>query len=99
MAVPWGLIIFVVGVLYGWLTPGRQNKARMFVTGLIIGGVAALLLALVGAFLGQNPLGLGTDLWEFLLAFLVVTVVFVVGVWVGDFIEGRLHRPGQRRAA
>lgn len=88
MAVPWGLLTFVIGLAYGWFTPGRQNKMKLLKTGLLIGIVIAVLLALIGYAANVNPLGLGTGVVELVIATVVLVLLFVLGVWVGDLIEG-----------
>ena len=94
MAIPWGLLIFVVGLLYGWLSPGRQDKGRLFKNGLMIGIVLALVLALLGYLGGASPLGI-TGLSTFvsvLVSVVVLTLLFILGAWIGDLIEGGTTR-------
>jgi hypothetical protein len=92
--VPWGLLIFVVGIIYGWLSPGRQDKGRLFRNGLIIGLVLALVLALLGWMGGANPVGLDTlgGAVGLILAVIVMTLLFILGAWIGDLIEGGTRR-------
>ncbi len=98
MAIPWGLVIFLVGVAYGWLSPGRQDKSRLFWTGLVWGLIIAVVVALLGFFFNVNPLGLAdVGFLSLLVAFVVLTLVFILGVWVGDLIEGRRATRGMRR--
>lgn len=84
----WGLLIFVVGLLYGWLTPGRQDKGRLFMNGLVIGLILAVLLALLGGAINANPLPVGTGIVGTVLTVVVLTVVFILGAWLGDLLEG-----------
>lgn len=95
----WGLIVFVIGIAYGWMSPGKQDKSTLFKRGLLYGLVIAIVVALLGFFLDSNPLGLGdTGFFGILLSAIVLTLAFVVGVWIGDMIEGRRHTgPGLRR--
>lgn len=94
MALPWGLLIFVVGLLYGWLSPGRQDKGRLFKNGLMIGLVLALVLALLGWMGNTNPLGVSGvgGFLSVLLSVVVLTIVFILGAWIGDMIEGGTTR-------
>lgn len=90
----WGLVALVVGILYGWLTPGHQDKGRILKTGLIWGLVLGVIFAVLGFAVGSNPflLGNGSDILSFVVALVVIVVLFVVGVWIGDLIEGRPKR-------
>ena len=91
MAVPWGLVAFVVGILYGALKAGRQDKSSLFKQGLVIGLVVALVLALIGFFVGAPALGVGGAL-AILWTTLILTLLFVVGVWIGDLFTGQRKR-------
>jgi len=88
----WGLITFVIGIAYGWLTPGRQSKLGLFMTGLWIGLIVAVAFAVIGYFYHADPLGFGTTFLGLFLAIVVLTLVFVLGAWVGDLIEGQTRR-------
>lgn len=87
----WGLLAFVVGLLYGWLSPGRQDKGRMLMTGLLYGIVIGVILGLIGWAVGSNPLflGAGAGILGIIVTVVILTVLFVVGVWLGDLLEGR----------
>jgi membrane-associated protease RseP (regulator of RpoE activity) len=94
-----GWLVLLVGIVYGYLKPGRQDKKQMLKTGAIVGLVLSVLLALLGMAVDFNPLGLPVGTNTFLgtvVAFIVMTVIFVIGVWVGDWLEG-LRAPGTRR--
>jgi len=95
--VPWGLIVFVIGIAYGWLTPGRQSKRELFKKGLLWGLLVAAVMFLVGLFAPRfNPLGLGgMGVFGTIIAAIVLSLLFVLGVWLGDWLEGR----GTTRAA
>ena len=94
----WGLLIaLVIGLAYGYMSPGRQDKSRLFWKGLLWGVVIALVLAVIGWFMDLSPLGLGdASFFGLVLSFVILTVAFLVGVWIGDLVEGRRHT-GLRR--
>lgn len=90
----WGLVTFLIGIAYGFFAKGRQDKSRLFVTGLVIGLVLAIIFGVLG---GLSGLGLPGGFLGILLSALILTILFVVGVWIGDLIEGRSHRSGSNR--
>lgn len=94
----WGLLIaLVIGLAYGYMAPGRQDKSRLFWKGLLFGIITALVLAVIGWFSDINPLGLGdSSFFGIVLSFVILTVAFLVGIWVGDMFEHRRHT-GLRR--
>jgi cation transporter-like permease len=87
MAVPWGLLTFVIGILYGALKRGRQDKSSLFMQGLVIGIVLALVLVVIGVLTGAPALGFGGAV-GIIVAAVVLSVLFIVGVWIGDLISG-----------
>lgn len=96
MPFPWGLIVLAAGFAYGWFTPGRQRKTAMLVWGIVIGAALAILLSLIGYSANANPVGLGSDALGTFVSVLILTVLFIVGAWLGDFAE---HMGGRRRTA
>lgn len=93
----WGLLVVLAGGLYGWFAPGRADKGGLLWNGFLLGIVLALVLALLGAAIGVAPLPLGAGLMGVVLTVLVLTVLFVVGAWLGDALSGLASR--ERRVA
>ena len=91
----WGLLALVVGVLYGWLKQGAQDKSQLLARGLLIGLVVGLALTLLGASLGSNPIYFGTGFLGIVLGVIIITLLFILGVWLGDLIEGKPRRTTQ----
>jgi uncharacterized membrane protein YvlD (DUF360 family) len=81
-------VAFVIGVLYGAVKAGRQDKSGLLLQGLLIGVILAVVLALVGFFTGHGALGVAGGL-AIVWGALVLTLVFVLGVWVGDLLTGQ----------
>ena len=90
----WGLITFLIGLVYGWASPGRQDKSQILKTGFLIGLVLAVVLALIGFATGSYALGVTSTLGflGLVIDVLVLTLLFILGVWIGDMIEGRRQR-------
>jgi cation transporter-like permease len=87
MAVPWGLLTFLIGIAYGALKRGRQDKSSLFMQGLVIGIVLAIVLVVIGVLTGAPALGFGGALGIVITA-VILSLLFVVGVWIGDLISG-----------
>ena len=88
----WGLLAILLGVLYGWLKPGRQDKSRMMMNGLVIGLVVGLVFALLGVAVGSNPVYFGSGFVAIVLGVVIITLLFILCVWLGDLIEGKNAR-------
>ena len=90
MAFPWGLVVVLIGIGYGYFTPGRQSKMQILKRGILWGLVIAIVFAALGYFANVDPLGLsGAGLISVFVSFVVLTLLFILGVWIGDMIEGR----------
>lgn len=87
----WGLIAFLFGLLYGWISPGRQNKSRLLWNGLWIGLLIAVVLLVIGFATGEPALGFGGGVAMF-VSVVILTLLFILGAWIGDLIEGGLNR-------
>ena len=78
----------VVGFLFGALKPGRQDKSSLFKQGFMIGLVVAIVLAVIGFFTNAPALGIGGFVGV-IVAAIVMTLLFIVGVWLGDLLTAR----------
>lgn len=85
---PWGLIAFLVGLAYGWIAAGKQDKSELLKRGLLIGVVVAIVLAVAGWLTDAPALGVGGTFAVIWTAF-VLALLFILGVWIGDLLEGR----------
>jgi hypothetical protein len=92
MTFPWGIVVVLVGVAYGYFTPGRQSKLHILKRGILWGLVIAIVFAALGFFFGVDPLGLAVSPVSFFISFVILTLLFILGVWIGDLIEGRAGR-------
>lgn len=91
----WGILIpLLIGVALGYFVKGKQDKSRLFWIGAIAALVTAVVLNALGFFLGNNPTtgGDAVDGTSIFWSFVVSLLVFLVGVWIGDKLEGRGHR-------
>jgi uncharacterized membrane protein len=88
----WGVLALLTGFLYGWLKPGAQDKSQILVRGLVFGLIVGLVLAVLGYALNSNPVYVGSGFLGIVLGVVIITLLFVLGVWVGDLVEGRPKR-------
>ncbi len=94
-------LVFVVGLIYGLLNPGKEDKLNLIKKSVIIGIVITLLFTVLffvftapaWIFVPFIPI-LGGILGVFagVLVGLYFGVVFVVGAFIGDLIESAAKR-------
>lgn len=85
-------IVLILGILYGYFTPGRQNKMDLFKTAIIIGIVLGLVMAAITWVTGISGVGFGEGVLAIVIGAVVAAVLFVVGAWIGDFLEDKMPR-------
>lgn len=88
----WGWLALLVGIAYGYFTPGHQDKGALLKKGLLYGIVIAVVLALIAYFLNVSLLGFGRGLIANVIGAIIVVLLFVAGVWLGDVIEHRVKK-------
>ena len=80
-------LTFVLGIIYGYTSPGRENRGALLRKGLMIGIVLAIILAVLGSFMGGAIMVLGG--MAIFVEVVILTVLFIIGTWIGDWLEGR----------
>jgi hypothetical protein len=81
----------VLGIIYGYASPGKENRGALLRKGLIIGIVLAIILVVLGSFVGGALMVFSVVSGVVIFVEVVIlTVLFIIGTWVGDWLEGRI---------
>lgn len=80
-------LTFVLGLIYGYVSPGREDRGGLIKKGLMIGIVLAIILTVLGTFVGGAIMVLGG--LAIFVEVVILTVLFIIGTWIGDWLEGR----------
>ncbi|HWH09090.1 MAG TPA: hypothetical protein VNX21_07805 [Candidatus Thermoplasmatota archaeon] len=88
----WGWLALLVGIAYGYFTPGQQDKGALLKKGLLIGLVVAVVLAALALLLDFSLMGFGAGLVASLIGAVLIVLLFVGGVWLGDLIESKTKK-------
>lgn len=84
------LIALLAGIAYGYMAAGKQDKSRLFLKGLLIGVVLAVVVAVLAFLFDFNVLGLGDQgFLSIIINTALLALAFIVGVWIGDMLEHR----------
>lgn len=86
------LLVIVLGVLYGYFTPGRQNKTELFKKAVLYGAVLAIVLGIIEYVTGYGIFSFGPGILGTIIGIVVMAVLFIVGAWIGDWLEGAPKR-------
>ena len=82
-------LTFVLGIIYGYVSPGRENRSMLLQKGLIVGIVLAIILVGVGLFVGGGLTIMTLSGVAVFIEVVILTVLFIIGTWIGDWLEGR----------
>jgi len=85
------LLAFIAGIAYGYMNPGKESRKHLLKKGLKIGVLVGTFFAILNLFLG-GFLAFGATLIGTIVGIGVLTVIFVGGTIVGDWLEERLKK-------
>lgn len=89
-------LAFVLGIIYGYVSPGKENRSTLLWKGLIGGILLAIILVGVGLFVGGTTITIMTlSGVAVFIEVLLLTILFIIGTWIGDWIEGRSRTKGR----
>lgn len=86
-----GWLALLGGIAFGYFSPGRQDLKSLLKKGLLYGIVIAIALAVIASLLDMSVLGVGQGIFANVVGAVIVVLMFVGGVWLGDWIEHRRH--------
>jgi hypothetical protein len=86
------ILFFILGTVYGYAGQGKEDLGTLLRNGLFIGLVAGIIIAVVGLFVSPGLLVLGAYRASAIMIFfeiVILTVLFIIGTWIGDWFEER----------
>ncbi len=91
----WPLVIVLVGLAYGALARGKQDKGKLFRQGLMIGIAFGVILAVLAALTGSPFLTILAIAGAvgIVLDAILISLLFILGVWLGDLVTGAKGKP------
>ncbi len=82
------IFAFLIGLVYAFVRPGKEDRSKLFRNGVIIGIILALILVGLGVLTGGAVLLIGTVVGIYLLfEVIILTVLFIIGTYIGDWLE------------
>ncbi len=87
------LLIIIVGIIYGYSNPGKEDRTNILKKGLKYGLILGAALGLISMLVGSGGiLPLVTTPIAFLMIGLIVSVLFSIGTFIGDFLETKFKK-------
>lgn len=87
------LVIIGIGMIYGFLKTGKENRVSLLKRGLFIGIMLGIVLIILGISMGGYMM-MGASSIVGVVIFLevmIVTVFFIIGTLIGDFLEYKMR--------
>lgn len=87
------LLIVLIGVAYGYVRPGKEDKIGLLkqgvIIGIVLGIIVALLFMVLAPITGQGILILGGIAGGLfiLIEVIILAILFIIGTFIGDWIE------------
>jgi hypothetical protein len=86
------LLALIVGAIYGYVNPGKEDKMKILKNGLKWGVMIGVVLAVLNLLLGGGFLMAGAGLIGSIIAIVYLTIFFIIGAFIGDFLEGKFKK-------
>jgi hypothetical protein len=88
MAYTMAILIIIIGIIYGYMKPGKEDRSALLKKGVVIGiilGAITIVLGLLGGggFLLFSSV-VGTVIF---IEVIILAVLFIVGTYIGDMLE------------
>jgi hypothetical protein len=84
------VIALVIGVIYGYISPGKEDKMGLLKKGIMYGIIIAVILAVLNLITGGGLLMSGAGAVATVIAVVYLTIFFIIGAFIGDFLESKL---------
>ena len=82
------IFAFLMGLIYAFVRPGKENRSKLFRDGVIIGIILALILVGLGVLTGGAVLLIGAVVGIYVLIEIVIlAILFIAGTYIGDWLE------------
>ena len=85
------ILAFIIGLVYGYVKPGKEQRWELFKKGIIYGIILGIIFGLIGFFVGGALLFAVSAIGIFIeVVFLVI--IFIIGTFIGDILEAKIKK-------
>ena len=86
------LLVGIAGLIYGYVKPGKEDKMALLKKGSMIGLALGVIISLLSLFLGAGLLFAITTIVGVLISVIYLTIIFIIGTFIGDWLEIKLKK-------
>jgi len=82
------ILIFIIGIIYGYMKPGKEDRATLLKKGVVIGIILGAIMVVLGLFGGKGILLLGSLVGAVVfIEVIILAILFIIGTYIGDMLE------------
>ena len=88
MAYTLQILIIIIGIIYGYMKPGKEDRSALLKRGVVIGIILGAIMVGLGLLWGGAILLLGSLAGVYLfIEVIILAVLFIIGTYIGDMLE------------
>jgi hypothetical protein len=88
MAYTLEILIIIIGIIYGYMKPGKEDRSALLKKGVMIGIVLGAIMVVLGLIGGGGFLLLGSLAGAVVfIEVIILAVLFIIGTYIGDMLE------------
>ena len=88
MAYTLEILIVIIGIIYGYMKPGKENRSALLKRGVVIGIILGAIMVVLGLLGGRTMLLLGSLAGvSVFIEVIILAVLFIIGTYIGDMLE------------
>jgi hypothetical protein len=88
MTITLEILIIIIGIIYGYMKPGKEDRSALLKKGVVIGIILGAVMVVLGLIGGRWILLLGTLAGVYLFVeVIILAILFIIGTYIGDMLE------------
>ena len=82
------ILIIIIGIIYGYMKPGKEDRSALLKKGVVIGIILGAITIVLGLLGGGGFLLFGSIVGvAIFIEIIILAVLFVIGTYIGDMLE------------
>jgi hypothetical protein len=88
MAYTMAILIIIIGIIYGYMKPGKEDRSALLKKGVVIGIILGAITIVLGLLGGGGFLLFGSVVGvAIFIEVIILALLFVIGTYIGDMLE------------
>lgn len=84
------ILIIIIGIIYGYMKPGKEDRSALLKRGVVIGIILGAILVVLGLLGGRGMMLLGGLAGAAVfIEVIILAVLFILGTYIGDMLESK----------